>query len=123
MKRGSPNRYWKDAIAKCEEEGRCRLCGIERGLDAAHTIGRQFDEAPDGKKTLYVDPDSVVPLCRPCHESQEHNEVGILEVMTPAEQDYADRRLGSMESARRKPDPLDYRRDIQAARIEARLAA
>lgn len=123
MKRGGPNRDWKDAVAKCEEEGRCRQCGIERGLQVAHTIGRKFDQPREGRKTLYVDPDAVIPLCVHCHQSFDAGEEGVLEVLTPAEQLYAVKALGTIEAARRRLDPLDYRRDIQQARIEARLAA
>lgn len=123
MKRSQPQRDWRDSLAKLEAEGRCRVCGVERGLQQAHTVGRTHDAAKPGQKTLWVDPDAIIILCQHCHADQGAGDLSILEFMTAAEQLYAVRTLGSIEAARRKLDPLDYRRDIEAARVEARLAA
>ena len=123
MKRSQPRRDWTDSLAKCEEEGKCRVCGIERGLQQAHTVGRKHDKPKPGRKTLWVNPDAVIPLCVHCHQEQEAGDISILQVLTYEEQLYAVKCLGSIEAARRKLDPLDYRRDIEAARVEARLAA
>jgi hypothetical protein len=118
-----PKRDWRDSVAKCEAEGRCRSCGVMRGLQQAHTIGRTYDQPKPGQKTLWVDPDAVIPLCHHCHVEQESGDLSILGLLSLEEQLYAVKRLGSIEAARRKLDPLDYRRDIEAARVEARLAA
>lgn len=58
-----PKRDWKDAREKVEEEGRCRVCHIERGLQAAHVTRREFDKPKPGQKTRWVNPDSIIPMC------------------------------------------------------------
>ena len=62
-------REWSDALTKCHEEGRCRVCGSS-DIQVAHVIGRKCDaelEGPRGGRYKYVHPDSVVPLCNVCH--------------------------------------------------------
>lgn len=120
MRRSQPKRDWTDARAKVEAEGRCRLCGITRGLQAAHTIGRVHD-AKRGA-TRWVDPDGIVPLCEVDHQAYDRHEVDLLGYLTAAEEVFAVRTVG-LEQARRRLAPSDYRRDIDAARVEARLAA
>lgn len=122
MKRGQPTRQWDDAIDKCRDEGECRICHVQRSIQCAHTVGRKYDQPKPGRKTLWVDPDSVIPLCAHCHDQQERGEVGILEVMTYDEQLYAVKTLGSIEAARRELDPQDYHRVIQGARMRVREA-
>ncbi len=59
-------RDWKNAIRKVQVEGRCRHCGETRDLEAAHVIGRKHDAVlvgPRGGESIYVHPDSIVPLC------------------------------------------------------------
>lgn len=117
--KGQPRRDWKAARAKVEEEGECRVCGITRGLQAAHTVGRKYDRPrAEGLKTLWVDPDSIVPLCPSCHGEFDAHETGILEHLTLVEQIYAVAVTGSIESARRRLDPLDYSRPVQDARAD-----
>lgn len=124
MKRGQPKRDWSDARAKVEAEGRCRLCHIERGLQAAHVTRREFD-APKtaGSKTRWVDPDSVVPLCPPCHSAYDRHELSILAHLTHAEQARALRDMGTIEAVRRRTDPLDYTRTMEDARRQSLLEA
>lgn len=66
MKRSAPKRDWRDAVAKIRDEAACRVCGAAEDLEAAHVTGRRHDaQKLDG--TLYVHPDSVLPLCREHH--------------------------------------------------------
>jgi hypothetical protein len=68
-------RDWSDARAKIEREGRCRVCGHSRDVEAAHVIGRRCDErrvGPRGGKYIYVHPDSVVPLCGGFSDKNHH---------------------------------------------------
>ncbi len=124
MKRNSPDRCWSDAIEKCRDEGECRVCNVQRGLEAAHTIGRKYDRPKKfGAKRLYVDPRGIVPLCSHCHGQYDRHEIGILEVLNPDEQMYAVEVLGTIEAARMRLDPVDYHRVIQEARMAVKEAA
>lgn len=123
MKRGQPKRDSRDAVAKCEEEGRCRVCGIERGLDLAHLAPREHDEPKPGRKTRYVEPDNAIPLCRHDHTDFDAHRLDVLPYLTLDEQLHVVRVLGGIEQARMRLAPLDYRRDIVAARATARLEA
>ena len=116
-----PRRDWRDARNKVEDEGRCRLCHIARGLEAAHVLGRRFDRPKLGQKTLWVNPDSVVPLCRACHSEYDAHEVSILPRLTRAEQLQALKDAGTIEAVRRRTDPLDFARPIERARREGFL--
>ena len=118
-----PRRDWTDAREKVEEEGRCRMCGITRGLQAAHITRRSFDAPGPGRKTLWVNPDSVVPLCPPCHASYDAHELSILGRLTHVEQRKALEDMGTIEAVRRRTDPLDYVRTIERARRDALLEA
>lgn len=123
MRRGGPGREWDAAIEKCRDEGQCRYCGIQANLQAAHTIKRQYDErVKPGSRNRRVNPDGVIPLCAHCHDLQERGEISILGVLSLDEQLYAVARLGTIEAARRRLDPLDYHRAIEAARVEVREA-
>ena len=50
-------RDWTQARAKVDAEGRCRVCGSDWRVEAAHVIPRSV--APNGGEH----PDSIVPLC------------------------------------------------------------
>ena len=124
-------RDWSDARQKVEDEGRCRRClqppSYDRKLEAAHVIGRRHDRPRvEGSttKVLYVHPDSVVPLCATpqgdgCHQLYDAHRISLLPFLTLAEQVRAVQDAGSIESARRRLDPLDYTEEIRQARIEA----
>lgn len=118
-----PKRIWKDARAKVEAEGRCRVCHITRGLQAAHITRREFDRPKPGQKTRWVDPDSIVPLCPPCHRSYDAHELSILAHLTHAEQVRALEDMNTIEAVRKRTDPLDYTRTMEAARRESLLEA
>lgn len=120
MKRGQPKRDWKKARAKVDDEGACRVCGIERGLQAAHIVPRQYDERRGSVR--FVDPNNILPLCPPCHASFDAHELDVLPVLEREEELHAVGVLG-LEGARRRVAPSDYRRNIVAAREEAELAA
>lgn len=113
-----PKRDQDAAIEKCRDEGKCRYCGIQANLQMAHILKRQFDVKKPGTKTRFVNPDGVIPLCAHCHDLQERGEISILGKLQPEEQVYAVQRLGSIEQARRRLDPLDYHRRIEEARLE-----
>ena len=56
---------------KWQPEG-CLVCG-HPGVDLAHTIGRKYDRKGNGA-TVYVHPDSVVPLCSLAKGGNGHHE-------------------------------------------------
>lgn len=118
-----PKRDWSDAREKVEDEGKCRACGITRGLQAAHISRRSFDSPKPGRKTLWVNPDSIVPLCPPCHTAYDHLELSILRWLTHAEQMKALEDMGTIEAVRKRTDPLDYTRTIEQARRDSLLEA
>jgi 5-methylcytosine-specific restriction endonuclease McrA len=74
---------------KISDEGKCRCCGVPdsiHGLDPAHTIPKSLS----GKNTY----DSVLPLCRACHDAQHRGEIELLPLMTRDEQVEAVRAVG-----------------------------
>ena len=124
MRRSQPDRNWDDAIVKCRDEGECRVCNVQRGLDCAHLAPRKHDRPKHaGQKRLYVHPDNVIPLCSHCHYGFDHSELDVQGHLTLEEQLHVVKVLGGIEQARRRLSPLDYRRDIESARVEAELAA
>lgn len=77
------------ARQKVADEGRCRSCGVPDSvhpLDSAHTIPKSL-----GGKATY---DSVIPLCRACHNAQHRREIELLPIMTREEQMEAVRAVG-----------------------------
>lgn len=74
---------------KIRDEGKCRSCGVPdtiHGLDPAHCIAKSI-----GGKNNY---DSVIPLCRACHDAQHRHEIDLLPLMTREEQVEAVRAIG-----------------------------
>ena len=124
MKRGGPDRSWDAAIEKCRDEGECRVCKIQRGLDAAHLAKREHDQpVRPGAKRLKVEPDNVIPLCAHDHYAFDHSELDVLPYLTVEEQLHVVRVLGGIEQARRRLAPTDYHRRIEQARRDALLEA
>ncbi len=82
-------RDWTAARAKVEAEQYCRLCGRRTFLEAAHTIGRKYQDekktGPRGGVSLWVNPDSIIPLCSQCHRLQHQKKVSVLRVLDWAE--------------------------------------
>jgi hypothetical protein len=62
-------------------------------------------------------------LCAHCHYGFDHSELDVLPYLSLEEQIHVVRVLGGLEQARIRLAPLDYRRDIQAARVTAELEA
>lgn len=71
---------------KIRAEGRCRNCGSRDQLDPAHTIPRSL-----GGKNLA---ESVIPLCRRCHDAQHRHALELLPLMRKDEQMEAVRVVG-----------------------------
>ena len=124
----SLRRDWSDARRKVDDEGKCRACGrpsaYDRTLQAAHILGRRYDRPRvegSRSKVFYVHPDSIVPLCSTpqgdgCHQLYDAHRLSILSVLSLEEQVRAVSDAGSIESARRRLDPLDYSDKIRRAR-------
>ena len=136
MNLGGPPREWADARLKVEAEGCCRKCDRvlpPDRLEFDHVIGRQYDDpmtcgtckgsrrrlAGAGpctvckgsglSRTLYVDPDSGIPLCNSCHRAKHRGEFDLLPLLTLAEQLYCVRKLEGLEKARVVLAPSAYR--------------
>lgn len=104
MKRSAPKRDWTDARAKVEAEGRCRLGpeGCEGKLEAAHIVGRAYDQWHPHKPhvdQLYVNPDSIAVLCTRHHREYDLHQTSILETLTTDEQVRAVADTGSILTA------------------------
>lgn len=92
-------------------EGRCRVCGVAWGLEAAHVIPRSV--APNGGEH----PDAIVPLCRSrvdvdpetgegvavegCHSMYDRHALDLEPYLTAQEAASAVLVSGSLEAARR----------------------
>jgi 5-methylcytosine-specific restriction endonuclease McrA len=92
-KRGK--RDWTAARAKVDEEGQCRACGTNSGLQAAHVIPRS--RITRGGE----DPRNIVPLCVGCHQAQHAGRLELLPVLHRDEQAYAVELVGLGEAYRR----------------------
>ena len=100
-------RDWKDARAKIEREGRCRVCGHSRDVETAHVISRERDPVlvgPNGGEYRYVHPDSVVPLCGGFSEENHHglydaHALDLLPYLTQDEQERAVEDAGGIIAA------------------------
>lgn len=107
MLKSSTRRDWREAQRKVEREGQCRVCGSERGLEAAHVIGRRHDpviQGPRGGEYRYVHPDSVVPLCggsvlNTCHPDYDARKLDLLPYLHLHEQVRAVEDAGGILSA------------------------
>lgn len=122
-KRSEPKRIWDDARAKVDLEGRCRVCGREGALEAAHIMGRKHDEpAHSGTRDLYVNPLRIVPLCGTrdlnfgvgCHHFFDAHELDLLPYLAIEEQVKAVEDAGGIEPARKRLAPSAYRLEVLA---------
>lgn len=102
LKRSEPPRDWSLARAKVDEEGGCcRVCGAP-GAQAAHILGRKFDQpVSPGARTLLVLPDRIVPLCdeqigNGCHASYDVHDLDLAPYLTVEEQAQAVLDAGSI---------------------------
>ena len=110
----SITRVWTASIEKLEDEGSCRVCGAPNNLEQAHVLGREYDKftldgEPQTSKTWRVEPDRIVPLCKPHHEEYDRHELDLLEHLTGLEQVQAVKDAGRIETARRRLAPSEYR--------------
>jgi hypothetical protein len=106
LKRSEPKRDWTLARAKVEEENFCcRVCGAP-GAEAAHILGRKFDQPiSPGAKTLLVLPDRIVPLCPEDHGFYDAHTLDLLPFLTAAEQAQAILDAGSIGLALKRISP------------------
>lgn len=108
-----PRRDWRDITIEAADP--CRVCGAEGQTERAHVSGRRFDEPKPGRKTPWVNPLDVVPLCGPATDSASCHfrfDAGILDLMpylTAAEQVKCVENFGSIEQARMRLCPTAYR--------------
>lgn len=121
------DRIWTDAIQKIQDEAACRNCGrTDKKLDCAHVSGRSFDRPKPGKKTKWVDPDDVIPLCGPfgdkdsCHTKYDHHQLSIISSLSPPEQLKAVQNFGTIELARRRLDALAFKQPANTIEGETR---
>lgn len=89
-------RDWKQARAKVDSEGQCRVCENGQDLQAAHTIGRKHDP-PTGK----VRPLDIVPLCVKCHMEYDGRRLNLLPYLSVEEQAAAVEHVGIISALRR----------------------
>jgi 5-methylcytosine-specific restriction endonuclease McrA len=102
-------RSWHEAREKVQAAGSCRSCGYTGHLEAAHTVGRQFQDEKGVQNTyLWVNPRSVIPLCRRCHVALHDKRLDISGLLSWAE---------LMNAARAcKKHGLDLRRRLTGKR-------
>jgi hypothetical protein len=118
-------RDWSDV--EITRDDPCRVCGLEGRTERAHVSGRRFDRPRPGQTTRWVNPLDVIPLCGPagdyrsCHYRFDHGELDVLEHLTSAEQVRAVEVMCSIEAARMRLAPSDYRSPMTEARVSARL--
>lgn len=107
-------RDWQAARTKVDAERCCRCCGSVMRVEAAHTLGREHDEAPPlrggddwrYRRPTIVHPDRIIPLCGPatdtttCHGKQHAGRLDVLRLLTLDEQLQAVADAGSIEAAR-----------------------
>lgn len=121
-----PKRDWSDV--EIDAMTPCLVCGIVGRTTRAHFFGRKYDQPKPGRKTLWVNPLDVGPLCGPvgdshaCHTRFDAGELDLLGYLTPEQQVRAVEVMGGIEAARRRLAPLDYDRTIVAARVAAEEA-
>lgn len=92
---------WKDARLKCDAEGSCRACGAPYP-QAAHTWHRGMGGSQDA--------DLILPLCQSCHSRFDAHTLDVLHLLNTEEQVALVRAAGSIERARQRALPSEYRR-------------
>ena len=104
-------RDWSLARAKCEIEGRCRVCG-GTPVETAHLAPREFDDVL-AHDIVQVNPNGVVPLDRSCHTAFDAHELDLLPYLSLQEQSDCVSRLG-IERAYRRLAPSLFREAVEA---------
>lgn len=101
-------RVWTEEANDKRAEG-CRICG-DSTVELAHVTGRTHDRPrTPGAETVYVEPESVIPLCSEHHRAYDAKALDIISYLRTPEQVRAVEDLGSIESARRRLCPLEFR--------------
>jgi hypothetical protein len=104
------SRVWTDEAQGKRSEG-CRVCGYHE-VELAHVSGRVFDQPrTPGAKTVYVEPESVVPLCPEHHKAYDAHALDLLPFLRAPEQLRAVKDYGLIETARRRLCPSEYRQE------------
>lgn len=107
-------RIWTDEANAKRAEG-CRICGSYE-VELAHVTWRKHDRPrTPGAKTVYVEPESVVPLCPEHHRLHDAHQLELLPALTLAEQLRAVEDEGGIELARKRLAPSAYRREEAVA--------
>lgn len=97
-------RVWPDETLEKKEE-RCRVCGIE-GVELAHITGRAWDRPrTPGAKTVYVEPQSIVPLCPRHHRQYDAHALDLLPYLELPEELRAIEDMGSIGLALKRLSP------------------
>lgn len=94
-------RDWSAAEAKCEEEAVCRNCGGSP-VQFAHIWTRGMGSSDSA--------DEGIPLCLACHTGFDRHDLDVLHLLTLDEQLTVVRNAGSIERARQRLLPSEYRR-------------
>jgi hypothetical protein len=103
-------RVWTEEAHQKRSEG-CRVCGYHE-VELAHVSGRVFDQPrTPGAKTVYVEPESVVPLCPEHHKQYDAHALDLLSYLQSPEQIRAVSDYGSIEIARRRLCPSEYQQE------------
>lgn len=105
MKRKPTPRDWGDVTTTADDP--CRWCGVAGQTERAHIAGRAHDRKQDNG-VRYVNPDSIVPLCRDHHRQYDAHRLDLLSCLTLAEQVQAVIELGGIEAARIRLVPSEY---------------
>lgn len=95
-------RDWSEAKAKCEDEGVCRYPGCNAQPTPAHLWHRGMGGGMDAA--------GIIPLCLAHHTRFDEHQLDVLELCTLEEQLYCVRQAGSIERARQRLVPSEYRR-------------
>ena len=100
----SKERIWpEETLAKKEQV--CINCG-RSGVELAHVTGRIHDRPrTEGAKTVYVEPESGVPLCPDDHRAYDAHELDIVSALETPEMVRAVEDTGSLISALRRVAP------------------
>lgn len=94
-------RDWSLAQQKCEDEGVCRNCQ-GTPVQFAHIWTRGMGSTND--------PDEGIILCLSCHTKFDRHNLDVLHLLTLDEQITLVRNAGSIERARQRVLPSEYKR-------------
>lgn len=93
-------RDWSATGKKANLARGCRVCGVNRGLERAHVIGRTRDQIIG--RTRHVAAEDVVMLCTRCHRTYDAGRLDLYNHLDDAEKAAAVTRAGSAGLALRR---------------------